>query len=103
MNTRRKTPTVRRRAIVVTALLAALGAPPASAHNAGHVLTPDGTCQDVGSGRPAPVVAEPAPGNLTTGADAGRLDLIPGSGDQYGARYAATRGNSRVLPGWCPA
>ena len=91
-----------KQAALVAALVAAFGAPSASAHNAGHVITPDGTCQDVGSGKPAPVVAEPAPGNLTTGADAGRLDLIPGPGDQYGARFAATSGDSRVLPGQCP-
>jgi len=32
---------------------------------------------------------------------AGQLDLIPGPGDQYGARYAADR-SPTLLPGPCP-
>ena len=31
----------------------------------------------------------------------GQLDLIPGNGDQYGARYAADQ-SARLLPGNCP-
>ena len=30
--------------------------------------------------------------------DVGRLHLIEGPGDQYGARFAATRGGSAVVP-----
>jgi hypothetical protein len=87
---------------VVTGLAALpLAAGPASAHNAGHVILPDGTCVDVGSFKDGPFVPEQNPNRNTT-TDPGRLDLIPGPGDQYGARYAAVQGNSAVLPGGCP-
>jgi hypothetical protein len=89
-----------KRLIVVAALaVAAVAAAPASAHNAGHIILPDGTCLDVGSSKDAPLVPEQNPNrNATTG----QLDLIPGSGDQYGARFAATQGNTSILPGNCP-
>lgn len=86
-------------ALLAVAILAAIGASSAWAHNAAHVTFPDGTCLEVGSNKEAPVVGEPAPGELSTG----QLDLIAGSGDQYGARFAATRGNSRIEPGNCPS
>jgi hypothetical protein len=73
----------------------------ASAHNAGHIILPDGTCLNVGSLKEAPYVSESNP-HLNTSTDPGKLDLIPGSGDQYGARFAATRGNTLILPGECP-
>ena len=73
----------------------------ASAHNAGHIIFPDGTCLNVGSLKEAPYVSESNP-NLNTTTDPGQLDLIPGSGDQYGARYAAIQGNTPILPGECP-
>ena len=41
--------------IGVIALGAALFALPATAHNAGHIHLPNGTCVDVGSGNPGPV------------------------------------------------
>jgi hypothetical protein len=90
---------MRKPALLAAVLVGAFGTSSASAHNAGHINFPDGRCLDVGSNKEAPIVAAPAPGNLATG----QLDLIPGSGDQYGARFAATRGNSRVEPGECPA
>lgn len=87
---------------VVTALLVTmLVASVASAHNAGHIFTPDGRCQNVGSLKESPDVSDSNP-NLNTTSDPGQLDLLPGTGDQYGARFAATRGNSAVLPGACP-
>ena len=89
---------MRKLALVGVALVAAAGVPSAFAHNAGHIIRPDGTCLEVGSNNEAPVVAEPAPGDLATG----QLDLIAGSGDQYGARYAAERGRTPILPGNCP-
>lgn len=73
----------------------------ASAHNAGHIILPDGTCLNVGSLKEAPYVSESNP-NLNTSTDPGQLDLIPGSGDQYGARFAAIKGNTPILPGECP-
>jgi hypothetical protein len=79
------------------------GAVPVSAHNAGNIVFPDGNCLDVGSGNSGPFVAESNPHyHEGSDVDQDRLDLIDGPGDQYGARFAATRGNSRVLPGACP-
>jgi hypothetical protein len=79
--------------LAVPCTLVVLGVAPAQAHNAGYVITGDGTCQEVGSGKEAPLVPEQNPNrNATTG----QLDLIPGPGDQYGARYAADQGNSAV-------
>jgi hypothetical protein len=91
--------TMRMLALIVAAIIAAVGASSASAHNAGHIILPAGTCLEVGSNKEAPVVGEPAPGDLATG----QLDLIPGPGDQYGARFAANHGNTPILPGDCPA
>jgi hypothetical protein len=73
----------------------------ASAHNAGHIILKDGTCVNVGSSKESPDVSDSNP-NLNTTTDPGQLDLIPGPGDQYGARFAADQGKSRVLPGACP-
>lgn len=70
----------------------------ASAHNAGHIFLPDGQCLNVGSLKEAPIVGDGNPNHLSTG----QLDLTPGSGDQFGARFAADQGNSAVLPGGCP-
>jgi hypothetical protein len=80
----------------------------ALAHNAGHIILPDGTCHNVGSGKDAPYVSENNPHyhepdpNDPNDPNVGRLDLKDGPGDQYGARYAADQGNSRVRPGDCP-
>jgi len=86
----------------VVVLLALVGlmtlTPVAQAHNAGHVFLPSGACVDVGSGKEAPLVPASNPNrNLQ-----GQLDLIPGSGDQYGARFAADQGNTPILPAECP-
>ncbi len=75
---------------------------PAQAHNAGCVPTGNGTWVSVGSGKVGPDVPEQNPHwHAPTSAndpDVGRLDLIEGSGDQYGARFAATRDGSAVVP-----
>ncbi|WP_027483254.1 hypothetical protein [Deinococcus pimensis] len=71
------------------------------AHNAGLVRLPNGNCVTVGSEKSGPEVPESNPHRNTLGPadDLGRLDLIPESrGDQYGPRFAATRGNSAVEP-----
>lgn len=86
-------------AAAVSSLVAlSLAAGPAGAHNAAHFFLPDGTCVDVGSSREAPIVGAGNPNQLPNG----QLDLIPGSGDQYGARYAADQGNTPLLLGNCP-
>jgi hypothetical protein len=91
-----------RKTLLVAATVCALAAsaPAALAHNAGHVILSDGTCVDVGSGRDAPYVSPNNP-NLNTTTDPGRLDLEPGSGDQYGARFAADQGQTPIAPRWC--
>ena len=79
--------------------LAALSlmAGPAGAHNAAHFYLPDGTCHEVGSNLSAPFVGAGNPNQNS----AGQLDMIPGPGDQYGARWAAEN-SPRLLPGNCP-
>lgn len=82
--------------VVGAAALAA--AAPAAGHNAAHVIQPSGECLTVGSEKEAPFVPEQNPNrNATTG----QLDLVPGPGDQYGARYAANQ-SPALLPGGCP-
>ena len=73
----------------------------ASAHNSGHLIRPDGTCVDVGSSKEAPLVGAGNPNQSPGFNPAGQLDLIPGPGDQYGARFAADH-SPRLLPGPCP-
>lgn len=70
---------------------------PASAHNAGHVILPSGDCVNVGGNS----VQLPETAHAPT-TPKGELDLIPGPGDQFGARFAAEQGQSRVLPRPCP-
>ncbi len=80
-------------------------APAAFAHNAANI-TVNGRCIDLGNGgkdngRPiegAPLVPE---SNPNRNADTGELDLIPGPGDQYGARFAAVQGNTPIEGGEC--
>jgi hypothetical protein len=81
--------------LAATFAFAVLGVASAQAHNAGYVVTGNGDCQEVGSGKEAPFVAEQNPNRNST-TDPGQLDLIPGPGDQYGARFAADQGNSAV-------
>jgi hypothetical protein len=94
---------MRKLALLVAALVAAIGAVSASAHNAGHIYI-DGRCLEVGSSKEAPLVGQGAPQNAL-----GQLDLIydPQNGvdvsDQYGARWAAIQGSTPILPGNCPA
>jgi len=77
-------------AVAAAALVAAL---PAQAHNAGHFFLPDGSCHEVGSFIPAPVLG---PSGRT-------LDLIPATPqDEYGTSFAAFQGVTPILPGGCP-
>lgn len=75
------------------AALALLAAAPAGAHNAGCVQTGNGKWVFVGSNKEAPLVPEQNPNR---NAGTGQLDLQPGPGDQYGARFAVDQGNSAV-------
>jgi hypothetical protein len=81
-------------AVLAVALVAALSsALPAGAHNAGHFFLPDGSCHEVGSFLPAPLV----------GSEKVALDLIPATPqDEYGASFAAFQGDTPLLPGGCP-
>jgi hypothetical protein len=80
-------------AVAAAACAALVAALPAGAHNAGHFLLPDGTCHEVGSFLPAPLVGE----------DRTRLDLIPTTPqDEYGTSFAAFQGATPILPGPCP-
>jgi outer membrane protein W len=94
---------MRKLALFAAAIVAAAGATAAQAHNAGHIFI-DGKCLEVGSSKEAPLVGPGAPQNAI-----GQLDLIydPQNGvdvsDQYGARWAAIRGKTPILPGNCPA
>jgi len=91
---------MRTRALVIVIAASAVLASTAGAHNAGHVILADGSCIDVGSGSSAPFVSPNNP-HVNTTTDLGRLDLEPGNGDQYGARFAADQGESAVLPRFC--
>ena len=90
-----------RKAALIAALAAGLAAAaPVSAHNAGHIVLAEGTCVNVGSDKNAPYVPDANP-NQNTSNEPGRLDLEPGPGDQFGARFAADRGSTPILPKWC--
>ncbi len=83
--------------LVALALVAPVGV--ASAHNAGHVILPSGECLNVG-GQNSVKVPEQNPHRN----DNGELDLDPSTPDkdEFGARYAADQGKSKVLPKPCP-
>jgi len=84
-------------AVVIAWLVSLMSFSLAFAHNAGHIMI-NGQCINVGSLKEAPIVGDGNPNQLSNG----QLDLIPGPGDQYGARFAANQGQSRVEPGECP-
>ena len=72
------------------ALALTLGAAPATAHNAGCVQNGNGDWVFVGSNKNGPYVSEQNPHYHTaTAKEYGRLDLVEGSGDQYGVRFVA--------------
>ncbi len=82
--------------LVAFALVAPVGV--ASAHNAGHVVTPNGDCVNVGRGNSVKVPAQNPHQNVNE-----ELDLDPSTPDrdEFGARYAADQGYSRVEARHC--
>lgn len=87
-------------------MLAALALAPASAsaHNLGCLPTPNGVVE-VGSQKNSPLVSPNAPSIWDDERQGWQLDLIEGDGDQFGARFAAEQGKSKVQPptrGVCP-
>ena len=81
--------------LAATAAIAAAVALPgmAAAHNRGLVILPSGDCIQVG----ALNEVRPGPAKDTL------LDLDPiTEGDNFGASWAATRGNSALEKGACP-
>jgi len=80
--------------LVVAAVLALASIPAASAHNAGHVVLPDGTCVEIGSFK-----------SVVTGPDKTTPpDLIPPTPQpprEIGTSFAAFQGNTPILPGPC--
>jgi|RhiMethySRZTD1v2_1073278.scaffolds.fasta_scaffold514023_1 hypothetical protein len=74
----------------------------AYAHNLGHIIRPDGSCMEIGSGREAPLV----------GKDRTQLDLVPQTPnpprDEYGVSFVGYESlfgdlKTSILPGPCPA
>lgn len=85
------------RKVWITFLVGVLAVPVvASAHNVGHIFLPDGTCQEVGSAKEAPLV----------GQDRTQLDLVPETAnpprDEYGTSFVGFWGQTSILPGRCP-
>lgn len=89
---------MRRSLVTLAAAAALLGAPLAlSAHNAGHIILPDGTCHEIGSFKHAPLV----------GKDRTQLDLVPETSnppfDEIGVSFVGFWQLSDIRPGPCPA
>lgn len=86
-----------KRSLAGLAALTAVVAIPASvaAHNAGHIILPDGTCLEIGSFRNAPIV----------GQDRTRLDLVPQTPnppfDEIGVSFVGFQGRTPIFPGPC--
>jgi hypothetical protein len=74
-----------------------LGGSAVEAHNAAHIELPTGTCLNIASGKS--VILPEAANAYTTAL--GERDLNPSTltRDEIGARFAADRANSAVLPG----
>jgi hypothetical protein len=85
-------------AVFVGALAAVLVMPiVATAHNAGHIFLPVGTCQELGSFKSSPLV----------GQDRTPLDLVPQTPnpprDEYGVSFVGYWDGTPISPGGCPA
>ena len=88
---------MKRSLVIVAGILSVLALPfVAAAHNAGHLFLPDGTCQEVGSFKEAPLV----------GPDKTQLDLLPSTPlprDEYGVSFVGVGAGTPIHPGMCPA
>ena len=87
-----------KRALVIFGGMLAVVAMPiiATAHNAGRIILPDGTCRELGSFKEAPFV----------GPDKTQLDLVPATPpprDEYGVSFVGFNQKTPILPGGCPA
>lgn len=84
-----------KRILVVFGGIVAVMAVPmlATAHNAGHIFLPDGTCQLLGSFHEAPLV----------GKDRTQLDLVPETPnppfDEIGVSFVGYHGRTPIFPG----
>lgn len=84
------------RLLVTAAMGLALVAFPAtaSAHNAGHVWLPDGTCLNIGSFKDAPTLG-----------NGEQLDLVPETPtvpfDEIGVSFVGHGGGTPIEPGGC--
>ena len=88
---------MKRTVIVFVGIVAVIAMPfVATAHNAGHLSLPDGTCLEVGSFHDAPLV----------GKDRTQLDLVPQTAnpprDEYGVSFVGFWGRTPISPGPCP-
>lgn len=86
------------RALLLAFALMAMTTATVAAHNAGCVQTGNGEWVFVGSNKESPPVPEQNPmSSYDPIRDGNYLDLQPdGSGDQFGARFAADQGDSAV-------
>jgi hypothetical protein len=86
-----------KRTFALALAVAALFATPfvAKAHNAGHIILPDGRCLEIGSFKDAPIV----------GPDGIQLDLVPETPnpprDEYGVSLVGFYRLSDIRPGPC--
>lgn len=86
-----------KRTLVGGAALVALLVTPfiAAAHNAGHLILPDGRCLEIGSFRDAPHI----------GPDWVQLDLVPQTPnppfDEYGVSFVGYYQRTSIRPGPC--
>jgi hypothetical protein len=89
-----KEETMKKVLVVFVGLVAVILVPvAATAHNAGHLFLPDGTCVEVGSFREAPLV----------GPDGTQLDLVPETPrDQLGVSFVGITRDTPIFPGGCP-
>lgn len=85
---------MKRLIVVFTGLVAMMALPMVvTAHNAGHIFLPDGTCLLLGSFREAPLV----------GQDRTQLDLAPDTPnppfDEFGVSFVGNDGRTPIFPG----